>query len=157
MIGFELSSSLWTTTLLAVATYRLTRIIYNLTLRPLRHIPGPWTWSATRLPYHIALFKGTVIHDIQSLHEKYGPVLRIAPNEMFIQRYVNLFVQRLMELVVDNTKSAEQQNKWEENSGREKRSNKSAKVDMTPWFNYTTFDIFGDLGFGESFDCLEHS
>ncbi|KNG81347.1 cytochrome P450 [Aspergillus nomiae NRRL 13137] len=28
---------------------------------------------------------------------------------------------------------------------------------MTPWFNFTTFDIFGDLGCGESFDCLQHS
>jgi cytochrome P450 len=30
-------------------------------------------------------------------------------------------------------------------------------VDMTPWFHFTTFDIFGDLGFGESFDCLQNS
>lgn len=30
-------------------------------------------------------------------------------------------------------------------------------IDMAPWFNFTTFDVFGDLGFGESFDCLENS
>lgn len=30
-------------------------------------------------------------------------------------------------------------------------------VDMVEWFNYTTFDIIGDLGFGEPFDCLRHS
>lgn len=28
---------------------------------------------------------------------------------------------------------------------------------MTTWFHFTTFDIFGDLGFGESFDCLQTS
>lgn len=29
-------------------------------------------------------------------------------------------------------------------------------VDMRLWFNYATFDIIGDLAFGESFGCLEH-
>jgi cytochrome P450 len=28
-------------------------------------------------------------------------------------------------------------------------------VDMVKWFNFTTFDIIGDLAFGESFGCLE--
>ena len=27
-------------------------------------------------------------------------------------------------------------------------------LDMTRWYNYTTFDIIGDLAFGEPFDCL---
>jgi cytochrome P450 len=30
-----------------------------------------------------------------------------------------------------------------------------AKVDICKWTNYTTFDILGDLIFGESFGCLE--
>lgn len=30
-------------------------------------------------------------------------------------------------------------------------------LDIVPWFNYTTFDIFGDLAFGESFECLQNS
>ena len=28
-------------------------------------------------------------------------------------------------------------------------------VDLTRWYNFTTFDIVGDLSFGESFGCLE--
>lgn len=32
-----------------------------------------------------------------------------------------------------------------------------ATVDMTRWYNYTTFDIIGDLAFGEPFDCLRNS
>lgn len=28
-------------------------------------------------------------------------------------------------------------------------------VDMVQWYNFTTFDIIGDLAFGESFGCLE--
>lgn len=33
----------------------------------------------------------------------------------------------------------------------------SEPVNMREWFNYTTFDVIGDLGFGSSFDCLRHS
>lgn len=28
-------------------------------------------------------------------------------------------------------------------------------VDMTAWYNWTTFDVIGDLAFGEPFGCLE--
>ncbi|KAE8138900.1 cytochrome P450 [Aspergillus pseudotamarii] len=30
-------------------------------------------------------------------------------------------------------------------------------VDLSAWFNYTTFDIIGDLSFGEPFGCLQDS
>jgi hypothetical protein len=30
-------------------------------------------------------------------------------------------------------------------------------VDMSQWYNFTTFDIIGDLAFGEPFDCLKDS
>jgi cytochrome P450 len=30
-------------------------------------------------------------------------------------------------------------------------------VDMVAWYNYTTFDVIGDLAFGEPFGCLENS
>lgn len=30
-------------------------------------------------------------------------------------------------------------------------------VDMSRWYNFTTFDIIGDLAFGEPFDCLKDS
>jgi cytochrome P450 len=56
--------------------------------------------------------------------------------EPFIQRYVNLLVERLKD---------------------QSPSDLSFEIDISPWFNYTTFDIFGDLGFGESFECLEKS
>ena len=29
------------------------------------------------------------------------------------------------------------------------------KVEMTQWYNFTTFDVMGDLSFGESFQALE--
>lgn len=171
----------------------------------MRKLPGPTAWSASRLPFVNALIRGTIVHDVQKLHNKYGPVLRIAPNEVtfcqpdawkdifqlrkghdpflkdptwwktqpgmpdslisaidvdsharmrkllapgftpralraqepIVQRYVNLLVERLQEQVQD--------------------ANTGTEVDVVPWLNFTTFDIFGDLGFGESFDCLQHS
>lgn len=35
--------------------------------------------------------------------------------------------------------------------------NADKPVDLVKWYNFTTFDIIGDLTFGESFDCLETS
>lgn len=61
--------------------------------------------------------------------------------EPIVQKYVGMLIERLRE-------RAEQP---EDGSGG------GAVLDIVPWFNYTTFDIFGDIGFGESFNCLQHS
>ncbi|KAK4150684.1 Isotrichodermin C-15 hydroxylase [Chaetomidium leptoderma] len=53
--------------------------------------------------------------------------------EPVIQGYVDLLMRRLRE-----------------QSGRGK-----AVVDMVQWYNWTTFDVVGDLVFAESFGCLE--
>lgn len=54
--------------------------------------------------------------------------------EYIIQSYVNLLVSSL----------------------REKTSS-GTSINMVDWFNYVTFDIIGDLGFGEPFDCLKNT
>ncbi|KAM0256936.1 hypothetical protein ACHAQJ_004637 [Trichoderma viride] len=58
--------------------------------------------------------------------------------EDILHFYVNLLVDRIRELVSKEPKSG-------------------AVIDIVPWFNYITFDIFGDLGFAESFNCLQNS
>ncbi|EME39031.1 cytochrome P450 monooxygenase-like protein [Dothistroma septosporum NZE10] len=50
-----------------------------------------------------------------------------------IQRHIDLLVKRLSE-----------------NSGK-------GSLDIVEWYNWCTFDIIGDLAFGESFGCLEES
>jgi cytochrome P450 len=55
--------------------------------------------------------------------------------EGLVQSYVDLLVERL---------------NGEINAARE-------SVDMTQWYNFTTFDIIGDLAFGEPFGCLRKS
>lgn len=37
------------------------------------------------------------------------------------------------------------------------RATTKENVDIVSWYNFTTFDIVGDLGFGEPFDCLKES
>ncbi|GKT41929.1 trichothecene C-15 hydroxylase [Colletotrichum spaethianum] len=50
-----------------------------------------------------------------------------------IKGYIDLFIERLHSLASEGP------------------------VDMVSWYNYTTFDIIGDLAFGESFGCLDKS
>lgn len=163
----------------------------------------------SRLPFVWALLQGTIVHDFERFHNIYGPILRIAPDEVTfaneaawadifqtrtdseqflkdplwwsrqpglpnslvsaidpeehanmrkvfapafttraltaqeptIHQYVNFLVERVQQLVTAA-----------EHDGEE-----AAEINMTPWFHFTTFDVFGDLGFGESFDCLQSS
>jgi cytochrome P450 len=187
------------------AKYPFVKIVYNLYFHPLKKIPGPGSWSCSRLPFVWALLKGTLIHDIERLHRKYGPVLRIAPDEVTFAKaeaYNDIFHSRpdhqvfLKDLVwwkrqpghPDSLISAVNPDKH----ARIRRALTPAFTplalkaqepilqkyvdllvakleeqvdqgisgegfDISPWMHFTTFDIFGDLGFGESFNCLQHS
>jgi cytochrome P450 len=59
----------------------------------------------------------------------------VRDQEMVVQQYGQLMTDKLRELV--------------------KKGGGTAEVDIAHWFNYTTFDIIGDLGYGEPFGCLE--
>lgn len=54
--------------------------------------------------------------------------------EDLIQKYVDLLMRQLRDRAANPT---------------------TAIVDMVKWYNFTTFDVIGDLAFGESFGCLE--
>lgn len=54
--------------------------------------------------------------------------------EHIIQSYVNLLISRLRE-----------------------KAPMGVSFNVVDWFNYTAFDIVGDLGFGEPFNCLRDS
>jgi hypothetical protein len=53
----------------------------------------------------------------------------------FINEYIDLFMQRL----------------------RENGDNGTKPLNLTKWYEWATFDIIGDLAFGESFGCLRDS
>ncbi|VBB80867.1 Putative cytochrome P450 E-class, group I [Podospora comata] len=153
---------------------------------------------ATRLGHIRLLCRGTLPFDLLPLHQKYGPVVRIGPNELAFsnpqawkdimghrtdkseefEKYLG-FYRPVDDLPVDivNAKREEHgllrrtmAHGFSDRSMREQqplikqyvdllmrklRAAGGKKVDLAAWYNYTTFDVIGDLAFGESFGCLE--
>jgi len=63
-----------------VVIYYLFQHIFD----PLRSIPGPFLARFTRFWYFLEIYKGSFeVTDIE-LHRRYGPIVRIAPNEYSI-------------------------------------------------------------------------
>lgn len=56
--------------------------IYRVYLHPLSKFPGPRLWAISRVPYAYNLATGALPHRILQLHEKYGPIVRLAPYEL---------------------------------------------------------------------------
>jgi benzoate 4-monooxygenase len=56
--------------------------VYNLWLHPLRRIPGPPLARVSRLWARIGNFYGRKSERIHAAHERYGPVVRVGPNEV---------------------------------------------------------------------------
>ena len=61
--------------------------LYNILLNPLALFPGPWYAACSPLWYVVSLFKGTLAFDVQRLHETYGDVVRISPNELSYRQF----------------------------------------------------------------------
>ncbi|KAH7044497.1 cytochrome P450 monooxygenase-like protein [Macrophomina phaseolina] len=70
------------TALSCLLGYLLCRLTYNLFLHPLARLPGPWTAALGDLWFASHWLSGTWHRDIEALHRKYGPVVRVAPNEL---------------------------------------------------------------------------
>ncbi|KAG8158063.1 hypothetical protein KVR01_011824 [Diaporthe batatas] len=200
LLAISTTLAFWTS--IATVAYVVITFTYNVLFHPLRSYPGPLLWRATRIPYHIKVLSGTLSIDMLDLHKKYGPVVRIAPNELAFAnasawkeilghnpkgeecgKWVPFY--RPVPEAPDNIISAERQKHgiirrqlahgFSDKSMREqepiirsyvdllmKRLRENCAggqkpVDMTAWFNFTTFDVIGDLALGESFGCLEES
>ena len=71
-------------TLSVLLVWLLSRCFYRIFLHPLRHVPGPLIAKCTSgwLAYHG--FFGDECSVIRSLHDHYGPVMRISPNDIDI-------------------------------------------------------------------------
>ncbi|KAJ5698446.1 hypothetical protein N7462_000451 [Penicillium macrosclerotiorum] len=188
--------------LVLILAYFVVTVVYNVLFHPLSKYPGPKSMAATRIPYIRMILGGRLPQQVKALHEKYGGVVRIAPDELsfidgdawkviygtrpghgqkdkdyrfypptaggapsiinsnnvdhsrfrrllshafsdsslrgqepIIRGYVDLLMQRLWEKIEDG----------------------KPVVDLVSWYNFTTFDVIGDLAFGEPFDCLKNS
>ncbi|KUI70621.1 Isotrichodermin C-15 hydroxylase [Cytospora mali] len=68
-------------TVLAI-TLSLGQFIYNIYFHPLAHFPGPLLWRGSNLPKIISQLQGNIHHRMLEFHQQYGPVVRLAPNEL---------------------------------------------------------------------------
>ncbi|KAJ5648686.1 cytochrome P450 [Penicillium lividum] len=182
-----------------VICYFLGYALYNFFLHPLRRYPGPKLWAISRIPYSICYMSGKAHKRILELHEKYGDIVRIAPNEL-IFCYPEAFNDIMGHRKQGEEENGKDQDFWKEDSitltgsnGQNHRRVRrilshafSAKAmaeqeplikgyvellieklkiavagdesqEMTSWYNWTTFDIIGDLAYADPFGCLQTS
>ncbi|KAK4448316.1 Trichodiene oxygenase [Podospora aff. communis PSN243] len=71
---------------LLLVTYFLTAAIYNRFFHPLASIPGPFLASISELYrfHHNFIRRGSLYTQFDALRATYGPVVRIAPNEVLL-------------------------------------------------------------------------
>ncbi|OAA41414.1 P450 monooxygenase 1 [Cordyceps fumosorosea ARSEF 2679] len=67
-----------------VAVYLCAATFYNVLLHPLRDIPGPILFRASVLPKSYYMIGGILQFKVKSLHDEYGAIVRIAPNEISV-------------------------------------------------------------------------
>ncbi|RAH61360.1 benzoate 4-monooxygenase cytochrome P450 [Aspergillus piperis CBS 112811] len=77
-----LTSPGWAPLVVGVAAAMMGIVAYRLWLDPLARFPGPRLWAISRLPriYHTS--RGRMWRQLESLHQQYGPIVRIAPGEL---------------------------------------------------------------------------
>ena len=178
-------------------------IVYNLYFHPLRKFPGPLLARASNVCFSYWFHGGRQPYNILDLHLKYGPVVRIAPNDLsfntaqswqdihgfrqghktFIKgvfydggvfasrgvssidterdpkRHANM--RRLLANAFSMTSLSEQEELIRGTIDRfigvfkDKTIDKGTAFDLSKGYERMTFDIIGDLAFGETFGALE--
>ena len=174
--------------------YLLSGVIYNVFFHPLRSFPGPPAFIISRIPFCYKVLRGTLTHDVLKFHEKYGEVVRIAPDELaFCNPKAWQDIMGHKNMADEFAKQPKFYRPMPErervnviNSGREDHSRLrrtmahgfsdksmqaqepvigkyidllikrlhengsggSKALDLGLWYNYTTFDVIGDLAFG---------
>lgn len=82
---FSLASSI-PVIAIALAVWTVSLVVYRLYFSPLSKFPGPKLAAATLWYefYYNVIQDGQFIWEIQRMHEKYGPIVRINPYEIHI-------------------------------------------------------------------------
>ncbi|QSZ32535.1 hypothetical protein DSL72_002113 [Monilinia vaccinii-corymbosi] len=183
--------------------YFLGYCIYNLYFHPLKSFTGPKLWVACRVPMTYYKLKGDLPYKLKELHDKYGDVVRIAPNYldysssaawediygfpkdhhkqnfpkdmsevgMLAQGTQNIIsasdedhrrFRRLQSHAFSEKALAAQEELIQDYartfiSGLIKFSSLASdhSINLGQWYNCATFDLLGDLAFGEPFGSME--
>ncbi|KAF2098695.1 pisatin demethylase [Rhizodiscina lignyota] len=185
----------------AILLYWVAIIVYRLTLHPLAKYPGPILCAISPVPSIYYLLIGRISFQYKIWHDKYGPVVRVMPNELAFntpRAFDDIYGHRIGRVnmnkdpihvgaveaipgatnltMADEADHPRQRralahafsqkalmeqehilagyvNKFIDNLRRLAREGTPAN--MVSWYNFCTFDIIGDLSFGEPFGCLE--
>ncbi|KAF2971803.1 hypothetical protein GQX73_g1680 [Xylaria multiplex] len=190
--------------LLLGIVYAIGRILYNVFLHPLRKYPGPLSHRMTVLPRIAWQIGGRLPFHVSELHKRYGPVIRIGPNELAFsspQAWRDIYGHKkageeefpkydgtykifphLPTSVINSDRQEhgalrrQLSHGFSDRSMREQEpiigsyvdllvrrlkdaTQKNSSQNLREWYNYTTFDIIGDLSFGSDggFRCLQGS
>lgn len=65
--------------------YFLTRAVCNVYFHPLAGFKGPFLWWASRIPFINSMLAGELPYRVKGLHDKYGSVVRVAPDKLSYQ------------------------------------------------------------------------
>ncbi len=60
----------------------MAHILYVTFFHPISKFKGPFLWTTFRFPFIKALTSGSLPHRISELHAEYGPIVRVAPDEL---------------------------------------------------------------------------
>ncbi|KAM4067578.1 cytochrome p450 [Hirsutella rhossiliensis] len=162
--------------------YGLATILYNLYFHPLAAFPGPWLGRSSLLWRFIHTSTGRVHVAIEQQHRKFGPIVRVSPNELSfgsveswkaIYGFKKLCIgserdpskhgnMRKMLSAAFSQKSLLDQEKIVSDKIDQfveiigvKGSAESDGINLTKWYEMVSFDILGEMAFGESFYSLE--
>lgn len=70
--------------LVSLATAYLVYLVVVAQLNPLKKCPGPWYTLYSKMPILVIFWRDSRNRYVQALHEKYGPIVRLGPDEVSI-------------------------------------------------------------------------
>lgn len=56
--------------------------VYNVFFHPLSRYPGSVWWAMSRVPYLMMVWSGEEHRRVLEMHDRYGEVVRLAPDEL---------------------------------------------------------------------------
>ncbi|CAI4213404.1 unnamed protein product [Parascedosporium putredinis] len=160
----------------------VTRLLYRRYAMPMSKYPGPALASVSRLWKVISTASGRTNLQHIDLHRKYGPIVRIAPNEqdqvlrrvpppenpdIFTEVREHVHAQKKKVANVPYSMAAMQQlSPFIDESielfmskldgfATSSQSATKGRVDLGAWLHYFAFDVLGEVAFGRKFGFLE--
>ncbi|KAI1780665.1 benzoate 4-monooxygenase cytochrome P450 [Hypoxylon cercidicola] len=75
-------AELFTFAIFLLLALGITKAVYNVFLHPLAPLPGPKLYAISPIPISWSRVQGQVPYKFAELHEKYGPIVRVGPDEV---------------------------------------------------------------------------